>query len=333
MKQTRIQIRLIDIILNLSEVDFYKLPLFINDFCYSFFDSNRNYWEFEQWAKIKLGLIEDKKVNTISFFPLDEEEKMYEFDEKIINNYASLLEIFISTNTFVDLYCHISNETNKNDFMEFISYLIKNKAKKEQFKKCMNKLKKLNFVEIIYNFMGSLDGIYTITDNIGYSDGFFSDGEKTWINKVGNIYEFDVRDANYIIKYCRGNSKSNNTEVYLNHFEFDLKTLPDRNNLNSSRPRHPEIDFKQIDEKNNAVELIHDFNICNKQLRELLDSLNYLVKIINNEELIQKLSILKNMLLNLSDLKAFLILEYDKQAIVDSKELEKLLMMKYIDNK
>lgn len=329
MKQTRIQIRLIDIILNLNEVDFYKLPLFITDFCHSFFDSNRNYWEFEQWVKIKLGLIEDKKIHTISFFPLDEEEQIYEFDEKIIDSYSSLLEIFITTNTFVDLYCHISNETNKNDFMEFISYLIKNKAKKEQFKKCMNKLKKLNFVEVIYIFTNNLDGIYTIADNIGYSDGFFSDGEKSWINRRGNSYEFDVRGANYIIEYHRGNNESNSTKIYLRNLEFDLKTLPNINNLYSSRPVHPEIDFKQIDKKNNAAELIHEFDICDKQFRELLDSLNCFVKSFANEKLTCKLSILKNILLHLSDLKSFLILEFGEQEIIDDKDLKRLLKEKY----
>lgn len=339
MENITIQIRLVDIILRLEKDKLNKLSSFINDFYYSFFALNKNYWEFEQWVKVRLGLTENKKVHTVSFFPVDDENQIYEFDEKFIDNYASLLEIFMMNNTFVDLYCHICNEKSKNLFIEFINYVIKNQSKKEQFIKCINKIKKLNFFNFVYIPSDNLEGIYTITDNIGYSEGFFSDGEKSWISKDRNIYAFDVRGANYIIGYHRGDNISTSTTIYLKNLEFDLGTLPDIKNLYSNRPLHPEIDFKQVDRKSDAAELIHLLNICYKQIEELSDSSDHLVRLFTNKDnngsyyqVANKLHVLKKMLVELNELKLFLISECDKNKIINREELERILSKKYQNN-
>ena len=54
----KIEVSFINVLLNLKKEDLEKIEIFIDEFDNCFDSKKDYYWDFENWAKIKLGMIQ-----------------------------------------------------------------------------------------------------------------------------------------------------------------------------------------------------------------------------------------------------------------------------------
>lgn len=322
----KIEISFVNVLFNLTKEDLKKIENFINEFDNYFDNKKDNYWDFENWAKIKLGMIQEKEQPNANLFPRTKPVKSIEFDNELISKYSSLLYELFSTNTFLIFYCHISKIENRNVFINFINYIIKNYDKKNELKKYIKKFQELGIYDFYYNDKFDFNDIYNISSSHFENIGVYSDGNKKWLSRVDTKFPVFISDANYIIEY---NKNNNLICMKLKNLEFDLDTLPSKSDLHDKIVCNQEIDYNESNTKTLSVDLLYQLNNCNNMLDDLIPISEALIKILKktkskdlSKKFANKLSILSSIEDDLEELILFLIKQYEKQEIMSKDELD-----------
>lgn len=334
MSDLSINIRLTQFILNLKKDDFNNFKGFIIDFFADFYSENRNYWEYESWAKsiLEMGKI-DIKSNIILFKKGKNEDA--NFNEDVIYKYSSLLKKIFDNNIFATLFCHISNEDSKSQFLSFIDYLRENYNQKEQILKRLQKMSNIGIYDFIYKKDFDLDGTYNIKTGINFSEGIFSDGFKKWLNRTDRSFPVLISGANYIIEYKKQGEMYQFITMKLKNFDFDLNTLPSKNILFSGGNELLNIDYSTSDLKTVSTNLICEIDNSLESVDRILQLYENLIRLLKKAKTEEEYGIIKTKLSalveiqgSLDSLKSFLISEYQRENIMETSELKDSIIRK-----
>ena len=313
-------------ILNLKKENFDKIEEFIKDFSKDFYNKNKNYWDYEIFAK---KCLQQTKPKRLFLQPKNENG----FNKKIVEKYSSLLQEIFDSNLFATFFCHISNNDVKEEFLIFINYLQQNYAEKNNIIKILKRLLKIGIFEFVYKPNDELDGIYSVSENIGFTQGIFSDGNKIWLSRVDSSFPVLISGANYIINYQNGNGVLKSSNVQLKNFDFDLLSLPTKDELLSSH--HPEIDYEIVKIKTNATDLIYYLNNCLLSVDDISNLSDNFIETLQKAKTTEEWAKIKANLLCLNDireslryLQQFLTQEYQEKGIIKQKELEDSIVRK-----
>ncbi len=173
--------------------------------------------------------------------------------ESIINKYKNIIAKLVDLNFLHFVYDTFYNENKRNDLLNAIDDIIKDK---KIVIDNMNKFMDLGIREFEYNSIDSLDGRYAIyinynpdtsfKENSYGCDGVCSDGVKTWKHNFGYYYYFDLDNAKYVIIYKkRFDDRYNEIEVIVNDLNFDTNTLPNGRELHELSIA-PYVDYQEV---------------------------------------------------------------------------------------
>lgn len=112
--------------------------------------------------------------------------------------------------------------------------------------------------------------------------GTLSDGNITNEDKLDDsTYTYDVKDANYIIRFTKGTLCNDEVDMILNSLIFDFNSLPSKEVLTDSKVL-PDFDFKKIDLQCKAVEMLYLYDNVVTLSKELNKGIDKLLKFLNN---------------------------------------------------
>lgn len=321
-----ISVRLAQFILNLKEDNFNSFKDFVIDFFKDFSNENKKYWEYEEWAKNLLQMNIINENYHINLFPKESDN---EFDKKIIEKYASLLAEIFDHDLFATLFCHISNENRKHDFLLFIDYLMENYNNKSKILNALKKMSEIGIYEFNYKKDFNFDGEYEFIESINSGQGVFSDGNMNWLSRTNSSFPVSINGANYIIEYKRQSDIYSFKTMKLKNFDFDLDTLPTKKMLSCTGAG---IDYEVVKDKTIATDLVYELNSCTDSLKKVFELYEILIQSLEIAKTKEEYDIIKSKLLesqkSLEQLKLFLISECNEQNIIKSPELKDSLERK-----
>lgn len=324
-----ISIRLAKFILNLKEDNFYSFKDFIIDFFKDFSNENKNYWEYEAWAKAILDTKLEREKQKVIIFKKGKIDTKNKFNVSIVFKYASLLKEIFDNDLFTTLYCHISNENRKHDFLLFIDYLMENYRNKSKILEALEKMSEIGIYEFTYKKDFNFDGEYEFIESINSGQGVFSDGNMNWLSRTNSSFPVSISGANYIIEYKKQSNIYSFRTMKLKNFDFDLNTLPTKKMLSCTGAG---IDRKVVNDKTIATDLVYELNSCTDSLKKAFELYESLIQSLEIAKTKEEYDIIKTKLLeiqnSLEQLKLFLISECEQQNIIKSPELKDSLERK-----
>lgn len=209
----------------------------------------------------------------------------YEY-KKIISRYNFIFD-FLFNNGVLDKWLNImAFSSSRKCFIDFIEDFLKNYDLCENIFENLSAIDMLKIESFEYDKDASLDLEYTISIgnsfyNSGQSSvrGVYSDGEKNWhpIMEIGK-YSFDLKNANYVIKYSKNTISSNGVSMVCNNLFFDFETLPTYSELYDKNTL-PNLDYSQLSVKTkkfnsicSSFEIKEDINTLIKKIEMFLSS-------------------------------------------------------------
>ena len=281
----------------------------------SLVELNRFILDFKKHYRNSIQLQDSFKGSKGSFFDLEKfisyvKSKLEISTEKVkistyqnvmawsfIVGYKKLLKSLLKDeNLFRELFTTILSKKERIS-SEFIQYLADNSAEKERFLEVLNKINELGIKQFQYDPSIDLNGkqyayiqrnneLSTPTKTKYMVISIVSDGKKEWEpQQTEDVYNFELRDANYIIEYKKGSRAGNYVKMAANNLDFEPETLPTKEELEDLSVLPKDIDIERIKKMTDAVNIIDANKNVYEQLNKLEKNLDRLIKTLGKADI------------------------------------------------